>query len=123
MIKSIDQESRLHDKMSKAKLRLPTTGKLISFTCLKRFLHSILWSKMFHVDLDTSNDIDTLLDDAQYRAYVMRCCLSKLRYITSSGIKHYFDAENTRQEKLQMVLIDLHTYEKNVFLPNSTCFL
>jgi hypothetical protein len=112
VLKSIDQESRLHEKMSKAKLRLPITGKLISFTCLKRFLHSILWSKMFHTDLDTSNDIATLLDDIHYRTYIMRCCLSKLRYITSNGIKYYFDAENTRQEKLQMMLIDLHTYEK-----------
>ena len=98
--------------MSKAKLRLPTSGKLISFTCLKRFLHSILWSKMFHADLDTSNhntDIDSLIDDMNYRTYVMRCCLSKFRMITSNGIKHYFDAENMRQEKLQMILIDLHT--------------
>ena len=78
---------------------------------------------MFHVDLDTSNDIDTLLDDAHYRTYVMRCCLSKLRYITSSGIKHYFDAESTRQEKLQMTLIDLHTYEKRVFIKNSIVFV
>lgn len=112
VLKSIDQESRLHEKASKAKLRLPPTGKLISFTCLKRLLHSILWSKMFHADLDTSNhniDIDTLMDDVNYRSYVMRCCLSKLRYITSNGIKHFFDAENMRQEKLQMILIDLHT--------------
>jgi hypothetical protein len=110
VLKSIDQESRLYDKMSKAKLRLPTTGKLISFTCLRRFLHSILWSKMFHSDLDTSNnDIDTLLDDINYRTYIMKCCLSKLRFITSNGIKYYFDAENMRQEKLQMMLIDLHT--------------
>ncbi|CAF3675933.1 unnamed protein product [Rotaria sordida] len=111
ILKSIDQESRLYDKMSKAKLRLPTTGKLISFTCLKRFLHSILWSKMFNADLDTSNhniDIDLLIDDINYRTYVMRCCLSKLRSITSNGIKYYFDAENMRQEKLQMMLIDLH---------------
>ncbi|CAF3531820.1 unnamed protein product [Rotaria sp. Silwood1] len=112
ILKSIDQESRLYDKMSKAKLRLPTTGKLISFTCLKRFLHSILWSKMFNADLDTSNhniDIDLLIDDINYRTYVMRCCLSKLRAITSHSIKYYFDAENMRQEKLQMMLIDLHT--------------
>lgn len=112
VLKSIDQESRLHEKMSKAKLRLPTTGKLISFTCLKRLLHSILWSKMFHADLDTSNhnsDLDAIMDDNNYRTYVMRCCLSKLRYITSNGIKYYFDAENMRQEKLQMILIDLHT--------------
>ncbi len=112
VLKSIDQESRLHDKMSKAKLRLPITGKLLSFTCLKRFLHSILWSKMFHADLDTSNhniDIDTLIDDINYRTYVMRSCLSKLRFITSNGIKSYFDAENMRQDKLQMMLIDLHT--------------
>lgn len=98
--------------MSKAKLRLPTTGKLISFTCLKRFLHSILWSKMFYSDLDTSNnnnDFDVMIDDINYRMYVMRCCLSKFRAITSHGIKHYFDAENMRQEKLQMMLIDLHT--------------
>ncbi len=112
VLKSIDQESRLHDKMSKAKLRLPITGKLISFTCLKKFLHSILWSKMYHADLDTSNnniDIDTLIDDINYRGYIMKCCLSKLRFITSNGIKYYFDAENMRQEKLQMMLIDLHT--------------
>jgi hypothetical protein len=98
--------------MSKAKLRLPIIGKLISFTCLKRFLYSILWSKMFHTDLDTSNltnDLDTLIDDMNYRTYVMRCCLSKLRFITSNGIKSYFDAENMRQEKLQTMLIDLHT--------------
>lgn len=110
ILKSIDQESRLHDKMSKAKLRLPTTGKLISFTCLKKLLHSILWTKMFHTDLDTSNhEIDELTNDINYRIYIMRCCLSKLRAITSQGIKHYFDAENMRQEKLQMMLIDLHT--------------
>ncbi|CAF1370108.1 unnamed protein product [Rotaria magnacalcarata] len=111
ILKSIDQESRLHDKMSKAKLRLPTTGKLISFTCLRRFLHSILWPKMFHTDLDASNnsvEIDALIDDMNYRTYVMRCCLSKFRSIASNGIKHYFDAENMRQEKLQMILIDLH---------------
>ena len=112
ILKSIDQESRLHEKMSRAKLRLPTSGKLISFTCLRRFLHSILWSKMFHTDLDTSNpnnDLETLLDDMNYRTYIMKCCLSKLRYITSMGIKNYFDAENMRQDKLQMILIDLHT--------------
>jgi hypothetical protein len=98
--------------MSKAKLRLPTSGKLISFTCLRRFLHSILWSKMFNADLDTSNhniDIDSLIDDMNYRTYIMRCCLSKFRVITSNGIKYYFDAENMRQDKLQMILIDLHT--------------
>jgi hypothetical protein len=112
VLKSIDQESRLHDKMSKAKLRLPTTGKLISFTCLKRFLHSILWSKMFTADLDTSNhniNIDSLVGEMNYRSYVMRCCLSKFRVITSNSIKYYFDAENIRQDKLQMMLIDLHT--------------
>jgi hypothetical protein len=107
----VDQESRLHDKMSKAKLRLSIIGKRTSFTCLKRFLHSILWSKMFHADLDISNhniNIDTLIDDINYRAYVMRCCLSRLRSITSNSIKYCFDTENTRQEKLQMMLIDLH---------------
>ncbi|CAF1185633.1 unnamed protein product [Adineta ricciae] len=112
VLKSIDQESRLHEKMSKAKLRLPTAGKLISFTCLKRFLHSILWSKMFTADLDSSNhniDLDALGDDMGYRSYVMRCCLSKFRSILTHGIKYYFDAENMRQDKLQMMLIDLHT--------------
>ena len=98
--------------MSRAKLRLPITGKLISFTCLKRFLHSILCFKMFNADFDISNhniDMDILTDDTNYRTYVMRCCLSKLRSITSSGIKYCFDAENIRQEKLQMMLVDLHT--------------
>jgi hypothetical protein len=98
--------------MSKAKLRLPITGKLLSFTCLKRFLHSILWSKMFNADLDSSNhtiDLDTLIDDMNYRTYVMRCCLAKFRSITSNGMRNYFDAENMRQDKLQMMLIDLHT--------------
>ncbi|CAF0781446.1 unnamed protein product [Adineta steineri] len=112
ILKSMDQETRLNEKMSKAKLRLPLTPKLISFTCLKRFLHSVLWSKMFHADLDSSNnnlDIDTLIDDNNYRSYVMRCCLAKFRSITSNGIKYYFDAENMRQDKLQMMLIDLHT--------------
>ena len=110
VLKSIDQETRLHEKMSRAKQRLPTGGKLISFTCLKKFLYSILWAKMYHVDLDSSTiDLDALLDDANYRSYVMRCCLAKLRCIAATGIKSYFDAENMRQEKLQMTLIDLHT--------------
>jgi len=67
---------------------------------------------MFHADLDSSNhntDIDTLLDENNYRTYVMKCCLSKLRSILSLGIKNYFDAENMRQEKLQMMIMDLHT--------------
>lgn len=82
-------------------------------------LNSILWSKMFHADLDSSNhtpDIDALLDDLNYRTYVLRCCLVKLRSISSLGMKHYFDAENMRQEKLQMILIDFHTWEWRVGL-------
>lgn len=66
---------------------------------------------MFTADLDSSNhniDLDALGDDLSYRSYVMRCCLSKFRSILTHGIKYYFDAENMRQEKLQMMLIDLH---------------
>jgi hypothetical protein len=112
VIKTIEQESRLQEKMSKAKQRLPSTGKLLSFMCLKKCLHSFLWPKLFHVDLDTSNatiDFDVFSSDQTYRTYVMRCCLSKLRAILSLGIKSFFDAENMRQDKLQMILIDLHT--------------
>lgn len=98
--------------MSKAKLRLPSTSKLISFTCLKKLLYSILWPKLFHADLDSSThaiDLETLIEDVSYRTFVMRCCLTKLRAISSLGMKSFFDAENMRQEKLQMMLIDLHT--------------
>lgn len=112
ILKSIEQESRLNEKMSKAKLRSSTTSKLISFSCLKRFLHSILWPKLFHADLDTTEqnmELDLLVDDVSYRSYVMRCCLTKLRLISTTGIKSFFDAESMRQEKLQMMLIDLHT--------------
>lgn len=112
IIKSIDQETRLHEKMSRAKLRSTSTSKLISMTCLKKFLQSILWPKLFNADLDVSThgiDIDALIDDQTYRTYVMRCSLSKLKTITTVGIKTFFDAENMRQEKLQMMLIDIHT--------------
>ena len=120
ILKSIEQESRLHEKMSKAKIRLATGGKLISFTCLKKMLYSILWPKLFYADLDGSvhqPEIDLLTDDVSYRSYVMRCSLGKLRSISSIGIKSYFDAENMRQEKLQMMLIDVHTLvETSLFL-------
>lgn len=103
MLKSNDQESRLHNKMSKAKLTLPIIIKRISFTtCLKRFLYSIIWSKTFHADLDTSNH------NINYLIYVIRYCLSKLPSITSNGIKYHFHVDNIRRARLQMMLIGLH---------------
>ncbi|CAF0743259.1 unnamed protein product [Didymodactylos carnosus] len=131
----IKLSTQINELFSKRKFRHSST-KLISFTCLKRLLLTVLTTKVQFddnsnnddsINLDDSttsigidrnqrqqnktepNHMDHIRSESEFRMFVLRSLIQKLRSITANGSRYYFDAENVRDERLLSTLTMLHT--------------